>query len=126
MESFREFLESSTIHGLGYISSSRSHVTKVLWACIVITGFTIAGVLINNSYSDWRDNPVSTTISTHPISELKFPKITVCPPSGTNTALNYDLMKLNKTVGENEGEIFDAITKSIITFISKISLFRLF
>ena len=130
MEILREFLESSTIHGLVYISSSKSNVTKFLWACVVIAGFTIAGVLINSSYSDWRDNPVSTTISTHPISELKFPKITVCPPSGTNTALNYDLMKLNNTAmdddtkerlkealkQENSVEIYEKKNKQDIAF----------
>ena len=87
METLREFLESSTIHGLVYISSSKSNVTKFLWACVVIAGFTTAWFLINNSYSDWSENPVSTTISTHPISELKFPKITICPPSGTKLSL---------------------------------------
>ena len=32
-----------------------------------------------------------TTIETLPISELKFPKVTVCPPKNTFTDLNYDL-----------------------------------
>ena len=120
MDAFREFLESSTIHGLGYISSSKSHVTKVLWACVVITGFSTAGFLINNSYTDWKDNPVSTTISTQPIADLKFPKITVCPPRGSNTALNYDLMKLNKTMNDTTRQrLYEANSQVFVTEVKK-------
>jgi hypothetical protein len=60
---------------------------------IVVCGFCIAGYLINDSYSDWLDSPIATTITTHPIDDLDFPIVTVCPPKGSHTALNYDLMK---------------------------------
>ena len=55
-----------------------------------------AGYLINNSFADWANSPISTTVSTHPIDELPFPTVTVCPPEGANTGLNYDLMKADK------------------------------
>ena len=35
-----------------------------------------------------RNNIVFTTL---PITETKFPKVTVCPPKNTFTNLNYDL-----------------------------------
>ena len=53
----------------------------------------MAGILIHKSYTDWKASPISTSISTHKISDLDFPTVTVCPPKGSNTALNYDLMK---------------------------------
>ena len=31
-------------------------------------------------------------METFPISEVPFPEVIVCPPLGSNTALNYDLM----------------------------------
>ena len=37
---------------------------------------------------------MSTTITTHPITELEFPTVTVCPPRGSNTALNHLLEKV--------------------------------
>ena len=49
--------------------------------------------LINNSFSSWQDDPVAASIVTHPVSELEFPRVTVCPPEGSNTAHYYDLMK---------------------------------
>ena len=39
-------------------------------------------------------SPVKTTVETLPISEITFPKITVCPPRNTFTDLNYDLMAI--------------------------------
>ena len=91
MEDIRHFLESSTIHGLTYISTNRK-ITRLFWIFIVITGFSVAGFMINASFQSWADSPIKTTIETRPISEIKFPKVTVCPPKNTYTDLNYDLM----------------------------------
>ena len=60
---------------------------------MVLCGFLGAIYLINDSYSDWQESPIATSISTHPIAELDFPTVTVCPPRGSHTALNYDLIK---------------------------------
>ena len=91
MEVARTFLESSTIHGLGYISSSRK-ITRLFWLVVVILGFTGAGLLIRESFQTWTDSPIKTTIETLPISEITLPKLTVCPPRNTYTDMNYDLM----------------------------------
>ena len=97
------FLENSTIHGLVHISSSKSQTIRAAWMAIVVACFAIAISMITNSYQEWQDSPVSTTITTHPITELKFPEVTVCPPRGTNTAVNQVLEKVrnaNFTVRE--------------------------
>ena len=126
----REFLESSTIHGLSYISSeqvrlvfssyskyspSQTKVAKVLWILVVICGFLSAGYLINDSYSDWHESPISTSISTHPISELEFPTVTVCPPRGSHTALNYDLVKAgNQSLSQEDRDNLKQAAFSIL------------
>ena len=100
MEGVRTFLESSTIHGLGYISISRKYV-RLFWSIVVMAGFTGAGILIYQSFQSWEESPVKTTIETRPIEEMTFPKVTVCPPKNTYTDLNYDLvMTKNKTINE--------------------------
>ena len=91
MDSVGTFLESSSIHGLAYISTSRKFA-KVFWIIIVFGGFTFAGYMINNSINSWAERPIKTTLETRPISEIKLPKVTVCPPKNTFTDLNYDLM----------------------------------
>lgn len=98
MEGVTAFLEYSTIHGLAYISTTKTRLLKLFWILVVIGGFTGAGVMIFNSIQSWHESPVKTTIETHPITELMFPKITVCPPKNTNTDLNYDLMTKNMTL----------------------------
>ena len=79
MESIKLLFESSTIHGLTHIATARKFA-RLFWSIIVVLGFTGAGVLINTSFDAWSKNPVSTTIETYPIDELKHPKVTVCPP----------------------------------------------
>ena len=105
MDTIKEFLESSTIHGLVYIATSKRKLGKIIWLLIVLIAFTVALRLIYNSYQEWDEDPVSTSISTHPIARLRFPNVTICPPKGYNTALNYDLMegaKINLTEGDRE------------------------
>ncbi len=91
MERISIFLESSTIHGLNYISTSRKYA-RAFWILVVLAGFTTSGYLIQTSFQSWADSPIKTTIETLPISEIKFPKVTVCPPKNTYTDLNHDLM----------------------------------
>ena len=93
----QEFLESSTIHGLVHISTAKSRTARVLWATIVVACFASAILMITDSYKDWQESPVSTTITTHPINELEFPEVTVCPPRESNTLVNQALRKVKNT-----------------------------
>ena len=129
MEVCREFLESSTIHGLVYISTSRRHV-RLLWLCVVVSGFIGAGVLIYQSFSSWADSPVSTTIETLPITDLVFPNVTVCPPRNSFTSLNPDLvMARDKTLSlEERTELSGAVKEAIFVedYKSKLEEFNFY
>ena len=95
---------------------SQTKVGKCFWLLIVCLGFIGAGYLINRSYSDWQQAPISTTLSVKPISELDFPTVTVCPPKGSNTALNYDLMKADNDslTDEDRDKLKEAVYTAII------------
>ena len=111
MEGVRTFLESSTIHGLTYISTTRKYA-RILWIIIVLAGFIGASLIIKESLVSWSESPIKTTIETLPISEIKFPKVTVCPPKNTFTDLNYDLLITeNRTMTE---EMKDEILKHVV------------
>ncbi len=115
MEGVRTFLESSTIHGLTYISTTRKYA-RLFWILVVIAGFTAASWLIKESFVSWSESPVKTTIETLPISEITFPKVTVCPPKNTFTDLNYDLMMTeNITLTE---EMRDEMFKYVLDVIN--------
>lgn len=94
MEGFKLFLESSTIHGLTYISTTR-RLARLFWVLVVLGGFSCALYLIHESFNSWTDSPITTTIETLPIRKITFPKVTVCPPKNTYTDLNYDLILAN-------------------------------
>ena len=93
--SLTSFLESSTIHGLVYISTAKGKAARCAWAAVVLVCFSIAIGMITSSYKEWQESPVSTTITTLPITELEFPTVTVCPPRRSNTAVNHVLQKVN-------------------------------
>ena len=115
MDSLKEFLEQSTIHGLVYISSAPSKLSKIFWFLIVLAGFSCAAYLISSSYADWQASPIATSISTHPISQLDFPTVTVCPPEGSNTVLNYDLVRAkNITLTDKDRQTLINLTKQTL------------
>lgn len=91
MESFKYFLETASISGLNHISSTRRWA-RLFWITLVTLGFVMSSFLIWESFQSWSDNPVRTTTRTVPMKEIKFPKLTVCPPKNAFTDLNYDLM----------------------------------
>ena len=98
MEALKTYLETSTIHGLTYIGSSKSYVVRLLWTIVVASSFTVAVVLIRHSFSSWEESPYISTTTTLSIASVVFPKVTVCPPDGTNTILNYDIENSKKII----------------------------
>ena len=113
MGEIKSFLESSTIHGLAYLTTPKKYL-RLFWTLVVIAGFTGAGVLIYKSFQSWDESPVTTTIETHPIAEIKFPKVTVCPPKNTFTDLNYDLITIKNTTLDNDTR------NEIINYVSEL------
>ena len=101
MEGVVEYLESASIHGLVYISATR-RLVRLAWLCVVMTGFTLAGVLIHQSFDSWADSPVTTTIETLPITDLDFPNVTVCPPRNSFTSLNPLLVMARNSTALSE------------------------
>ena len=95
MEHLKTFLDTSTIHGLSWIVSTK-RLSRLFWILTVIGGFTGAIYIIYESFSNWGKNPVTTTIETMPISEITFPNVTVCPPKSSFLNLNYDILQSEK------------------------------
>ena len=114
MEEFTKFLEISTIHGLSHIASSKTWA-RVFWIFIVFGGFSGAGYLIQTSFYNWQQNPITTTLETLPISKITFPNITICPPRNTFLNLNDEIMKIeNLTLTQDKRqELFDYALKVI-------------
>ena len=100
MDNFNEILGTSTIHGLYHVSTTKSYL-KMFWTLIVFSGFITSGILIDQSFKTWSENPIVTTIETVPIENVTFPNVTVCPPKNTYTNLNYDLKMIENITMNN-------------------------
>ena len=91
MDTLKEFLEVTSIHGLYHISKTKS-LRRIFWTLTSTTGFLLSFSMIYESFQNFSKTPISTTIETFPISKVPFPLITVCPVKNTLTNLNYDLV----------------------------------
>ena len=124
MEGIHNFLRSSTIHGLQYLSVS-NRLSRIFWALVVTLGFTMAGYLIHLSFDTWRQSPISTTIETLPISQMTLPYLTVCPPKTSLLNLNYDIVHSeevdldNVTRKELFGHVLEVIQDEYYTEMMK-------
>ena len=91
MEGVKEFLESSSIHGLAHIANSKLHFARFLWFCIVVSAFVVSCTLINNSFISWSKSPIETSEETFPISKIPFPRVIVCPPKVEAAGCNFSI-----------------------------------
>ena len=77
----KEYSESTTIHGIGYIFENGLFVfERIVWILVVILGLVAAIYLSVTAYLNWKANPVLTTVATtgFPIEKVEFPAITIC------------------------------------------------
>ena len=65
MDNIKTFFDTSTIHGLSWISGTRRW-SRLFWILIVAGGFSGAGYLIYTSFDNWEKSPISTTVETRP------------------------------------------------------------
>ncbi len=78
-KNLQDFCATTTIHGFQYlVDSSLLVIARVLWFLSIAVSFTIAAFLIKQSFDDWFDNPVLTTIesTSAPVEDVPFPGIT--------------------------------------------------
>ena len=66
----RDFLESSTIHGLVHISTGKNVFIRCIWGMIVIACFSCGLYMIESAVESWVDNPVVTSVDTKAIEQV--------------------------------------------------------
>ena len=76
-----DYAEGATVHGVGYIFNELlPTIDRVIWAVSVTFFFILAIFFTTNSYIDWQDNLVITTLknTAKDVTELEFPAVTIC------------------------------------------------
>ena len=76
---------------------------------MVLGEFLLAGYLIHDSFYNWKQSPISTTIEILSKSDIKFPNVTVCPPKNLFLNLNHDIKQSKnvKLTNDSRKELFD-------------------
>ncbi|GFN93980.1 acid-sensing ion channel 5 [Plakobranchus ocellatus] len=82
-----EFTQSTSMHGVQHIMRHRSVWRRMVWSVLVIGFVAWAAHNVYQIISDYKSNPVQTSVSSEYQSKLNFPAVTVC---------NLNRIKLSK------------------------------
>ena len=79
-EKLTVFLQETSLHGFKYLNQGYSFGSKLFWLPVLIFTSSFASILINEAFTDWRKNPVITSIDSidRPLKEIQFPSLTIC------------------------------------------------
>lgn len=111
--SIREYNESTSLHGPKYITEKGRHWSeRICWAMTFTMALTTGVYLTNRVLVKWATSPIITTIDTvhHPISEVDFPAVTICP------IFHADIKKLIYYSCQNK-YVFNSLNLSMVILI---------
>ena len=92
----KEYASVTTAHGFSYICNDEySRGDRILWILIVILAISFTVFQMATLYYQWQEDPVITTLDTvaHPIEEIQFPAVTICPQGSLDNVLESVLFK---------------------------------
>ena len=80
---FKEYCDISGIHGVQFFAPKWPMFERVLWSVILFISIFLSGLMLQQMFDNWKENPVLITIETTslPIQFLPFPSVTVCSPA---------------------------------------------
>ncbi|XP_063915478.1 pickpocket protein 28-like [Zophobas morio] len=78
---FREYCNSTTIHGFRYFVEKRTLFEKLWWFIVFIVSLGVCVLSIYMVYEKWEQSPVIVSFANTgtPIYKIPFPAVTVCP-----------------------------------------------
>ena len=79
LQNLYDFFESTTIHGLSYLTNDKSRSTRLIWFIIVITALTVAGYFLSETVAGYNTKFTSTTQETKNVKDYPFPAVTFYP-----------------------------------------------
>ncbi|CAH2014693.1 unnamed protein product [Acanthoscelides obtectus] len=91
---FREYCESTTIHGFKYLSEKRSICERILWLLLISLSISACGFLISRIYNRFITSPVIVSFATKesPLYTIPFPAVTICPMTKAKKSV-YDFTR---------------------------------
>ena len=91
-----EYSEYSTIQGIIYIFQNRQSLAgRIVWVSIVAFMILLGSYWSIQSYVDWQNKPVLTTVQTtaYPVKEIEFPAVTICGQGMSDDVISAAMFK---------------------------------
>ena len=116
----KEFADHTTVHGISYVADKKAPLfSNLLWASVCILSMAAAIYLSVESYNQWQERPVITTLknTAKPVTEIPFPTITICGSGlymeNVEIALekSFNLWRLSKKKSWNSDELDDLLAE---------------
>ncbi|KAJ3647271.1 hypothetical protein Zmor_024795 [Zophobas morio] len=109
----QEYNNSTSIHGLHYLTEERSLTEKIVWSIILLISLSGCVYMISGIARKYQITPVVVNIASEdtPLYEIPFPAITICPEAKfSSNVFNYTdfyfkLSALDKDATENLAEL---------------------
>ena len=82
MKVIREYNENTTLHGLKYTTEyGRNILERMMWGLVVLVAMIFGIYLTSKILTKWETSPIIISLdsASHPISEIPFPAVTICP-----------------------------------------------
>ncbi|KAI9565143.1 putative amiloride-sensitive sodium channel [Daphnia sinensis] len=77
----KEFCDTTSIHGLKYITEEKSHwLKRVMWTLVFLAGIFFSGYFCWQMWNKWVDSPVLMSLDSnrYPLKNIPFPAVTIC------------------------------------------------
>lgn len=112
------FLQATSIHGLRYLSESKSILARFLWLVCIVGCFFSALVIIYLNVVHWENSPAVIT-RVQPVlvedSQILVPMITVCPRKQDMRSLIVNLFNKYYDRSDPAAAAFDEeVTKAVV------------
>ncbi|XP_046649315.1 pickpocket protein 28-like isoform X2 [Daphnia pulicaria] len=78
---FKQFCDSTSLHGLKYITEEKSHwLKRVMWTLVFLAGIFFSGYYCWQMWKKWEDSPVLMSLDSnrYPLKNIPFPAVTIC------------------------------------------------
>ena len=78
-EVWREFVDSTTLHGIRYVFMKRHILIRLVWMIVLLTSGGYYIFTVYRAFAKYYNRPVNTVLSRKHLKEMDFPAVTICP-----------------------------------------------
>ena len=75
-----KFANDATLHGIRYVSMNQRHIViRFIWLLLLLISGGYFILTVYKAFDKFYSHPINTIISTHHVTKMTFPAVTICP-----------------------------------------------